>query len=332
MKELLLRTQVAANGVRMLAAVKSAATRAIVVRYHAISPEQAPARALIPPGINHTPEQLRDHLRMLTRHFQIISPQELLSRLQERREMPPRAVVLTFDDGFADNFTQAAGVLDEFRVRAGFFLTTGLIGTPDVPWFCATLWAFAHAQVGEWTEPTFGRRWDLGTPLGRTAARHAANLAGAAAGAGERQHYLENLFRDLAAPPIPGDEPLMMDWPQARSLSSAGHFIDSHSVTHPNMALLSRADAYWEASESVRQLRERLGEGGRMFCYPNPFGKPIHDTMTAEILRAVGYSAALLTDAGAIHAGTAPYALPRLSSPPDPDRFRFSLERHFAGV
>jgi peptidoglycan/xylan/chitin deacetylase (PgdA/CDA1 family) len=331
MKRLLLDTGLASRAVRLAGRLRRREPRALIIRYHAILEPDAPAAAVVPAGISHTPAQLQGHLEVLRRHFNILAVQDLVTHLEEGRPLPDRSVVLTFDDGFADNLVVAAPLLARYDVRAGFFLTTGLIGTSQVPWFVHTLWLFTHATAVRWIDPTFGREWPLDTPTARTAARRAANLACAAATATERAIYLQQLEHSLAAPPLPLQQPLMLDWQQAAQLRDAGHCVDSHTVTHPNMALLSWQDALAEAALSRSHLREHLGVGGDVFCYPNPFGKPNADTLTREILRHAGYRAALLVDAGLVGARTDLLGLPRVHSPPEAQRFHLALERHFAG-
>jgi peptidoglycan/xylan/chitin deacetylase (PgdA/CDA1 family) len=328
-KRVLVKSGLAAAALRLVSGRRT--PRAVIIRYHAIRPTPALEKSVIPPGICHTSEQLRAHLIVLRKHFRPLALPELLRILDSGEAPPPRSVVLTFDDGFADNYLVAAPILDEFGIKASFFLTTGLIGTAGVPWFCATQWMFDHATASTWTEPTFGRRWTLSDGKSRTAARYDANLVCAAATLAQRTAYLAELQQQLASPLMPLDAPLMLDWRQARALLDAGHQVDSHTVSHPNMALLSRSDAQWEASESRSTLRSELGAGGSVFCYPNPFGQPNVNTLTREVLRAAGYSAALLVQPGTIDGGTDRLSLPRIASPADAAAFRLFIERHLAG-
>jgi hypothetical protein len=69
-------------------------------------------------------------LRFLTRHYRILDPQDLPAWLaRERRGRSEKALLITFDDGYEDNFTNAFPLLRRYRCPALFFLSTGHIGT-----------------------------------------------------------------------------------------------------------------------------------------------------------------------------------------------------------
>jgi len=72
-----------------------------------------------------TPQAFRKHLEWLKRDFDIVPLTEML---EERR---PRSLALTFDDGYANNYTDAFQVLRELGVPATFFVTTDWIGRPE---------------------------------------------------------------------------------------------------------------------------------------------------------------------------------------------------------
>lgn len=75
-----------------------------------------------------TPENFEDHLRMLRRKgWGTLSGEEFLSCIQQKR-VPERRVLLTFDDGFADNYVFAYPILRKCGMKAVLFVTTSLIG------------------------------------------------------------------------------------------------------------------------------------------------------------------------------------------------------------
>jgi len=59
----------------------------------------------------------------------VLIPGEAVSLIAEGREIFQKAVVITFDDGYRDNITVAAPILERFGFLATFFVTTGYIGT-----------------------------------------------------------------------------------------------------------------------------------------------------------------------------------------------------------
>lgn len=98
-----------------------ATPRVTVLLYHRVSDD---ARDNLTTGI----AQFDRHMKLLRRHFEIISLGDLLQMEGFRRSS--RAVVcITFDDGYLDNYTNAYPILLRNNVPAAFFVSTGLIGT-----------------------------------------------------------------------------------------------------------------------------------------------------------------------------------------------------------
>ena len=86
-------------------------------------------------GITMSPDLFRDIARMLRAQYFVISLTELLTRLRHRRPFTGREVVITFDDGYHDNYEFAVPTLLELELPACFYLTAGFIGTRrQFPW------------------------------------------------------------------------------------------------------------------------------------------------------------------------------------------------------
>lgn len=104
------------------------ATAAVIV-FHRVSATEPES------GISVTPRRFEAILAMLSTHYDVMSASELVSRLTSRRPFTGREVVITFDDGYADNVEQAAPLLARYGLPACFFLTAGLVGTDrNFPW------------------------------------------------------------------------------------------------------------------------------------------------------------------------------------------------------
>ncbi len=67
-------------------------------------------------------------------YFQVVSLRELVSRLEGGQKLN-RELAITFDDGYEDNFENAAPVLERLSLPATFFVVSQWIGTDIVPWW-----------------------------------------------------------------------------------------------------------------------------------------------------------------------------------------------------
>ncbi len=95
-----------------------------VLMYHHISPK---------PGlVTCSPENFRAHMQWLAENgWKTLSTDEFAQALASG-EVPKKSVLVTFDDGYLDNWVYAHPVLEEFGQRATLFLITGWIGEGEV--------------------------------------------------------------------------------------------------------------------------------------------------------------------------------------------------------
>ena len=86
-------------------------------------------------GITMSPKLFGDIARMLRDSYDVISLTDLVARIRSGTGFSGREVVITFDDGYLDNYQFAAPVLRELSLPACFYLTAGFIGTDrQFPW------------------------------------------------------------------------------------------------------------------------------------------------------------------------------------------------------
>lgn len=80
------------------------------------------------------PEQFFQQMAYLVANgYRVVTLEELCRRIEMGQELPGRSLVLTFDDGFLDNFTHAYPILKRFGFPATIFLTVGFMGTAELP-------------------------------------------------------------------------------------------------------------------------------------------------------------------------------------------------------
>ena len=98
-------------------------TRCTVLLYHRVNDT---SRDKLTTSVN----RFLEHLALLRSRYPVVTLQEAREALAAGNYLGPNVVVITFDDGYADNYECAAPVLEHFRLPATFFVTAGLIGTP----------------------------------------------------------------------------------------------------------------------------------------------------------------------------------------------------------
>jgi peptidoglycan/xylan/chitin deacetylase (PgdA/CDA1 family) len=107
---------------------------AVIVLYHRVL-RPSEVRADLDPAIYVSTDTFERHLGFLSRTFEMVNLDALVAWRQGRRTFAKPPCVITFDDGWADNFTNAYPLLQRYGVPATIFLITGQVGKPDfVTW------------------------------------------------------------------------------------------------------------------------------------------------------------------------------------------------------
>lgn len=254
----------------------------------------------------------------LANWFKILPLDQAVDRLQAGT-LPARAACITFDDGYADNYHIALPILQAHGLSATFFIATGFLDGGRM-WNDTIIETARRSPLPLLDLDSLG----LGRhPLGGINQRQAA-IASLIPQIkyrpfDERLELTEQLAK-LAQIKAPDD--LMMRADEVKAIRRAGMLIGAHTVSHPILARLSDAQACDEIASSKRYLEQLLGERVGLFAYPN--GKPGEDYSPAnvEVVRAVGFDAAVSTQWGTSASGDDLFQIRRFT-PWDPSRLRF---------
>jgi peptidoglycan/xylan/chitin deacetylase (PgdA/CDA1 family) len=263
-------------------------------------------------------EAFERHLRYLTRYYRPISLSDLRNCYRRQVPPPPRSVALTFDDGFANNFTVAFPLLQRHSFPFTVFLTTAMLDQPG-----AQLWS-ERVKRAIFMCPGDSVRIQLAQgnilcPLDTVAAREDS-----------ARRVLQRLKR---MPPDSRDAGLasietscgrpalqrhemeryqFLSWSQVRRMASAGVEFGSHTVTHPILSTLDESAMCQEVVESKRRIEAELKQDCYALAYPN--GSPADfGPREKSALRAVGYQCAFSLVGALNSAHTDPYELDRIN-------------------
>jgi peptidoglycan/xylan/chitin deacetylase (PgdA/CDA1 family) len=297
--------------------------------YHSVEDEPERYASSIGIGIIHATSMFTRQMELVATRFTPVTIDDVWLFLVEGKPLPPRAVAVTFDDGYADNAELVAPILSRFGVRAAFYLTAGLIGTENPPWFCRLRNAFATARKKEWHPPIEGLAWSLTTTKDRNAALLVAFDFCASLAGDTLEQTVQSIEHDLDVEPWNGGRGLMMDWSQARALQKSGHIVGCHTLTHPNVAQVSDDVARKELTVSKRKLEEELGAPVLHFSYPHPALTPQWNRGTVAITKEAGYQTAVTTTPGLVRKGDDPLKLTRVWTPRSEHEFMWNLECAF---
>jgi peptidoglycan/xylan/chitin deacetylase (PgdA/CDA1 family) len=256
-----------------------------------------------------TPENFRAHMHYLKENFPIVRFEDDWSKVTKP------AVVITFDDGYADNALEALPIIEEVGVPATFFIITGTIDTKQEFWSDE----LERIVLGEWdfsdrfrlTDKSFGRIWPTATPDERLALYKEIHPIMKKVDAGRRGRWLEQLRQWARADEGFRDTHRVMTIEELRRLAQSKWVtIGAHTVTHTPLSSLSVTAQKEEILGSRKQLETWLGREINVFSYP--FGTKRDYTRASRALcKESGYIKAAANYRGQVHKWTDPYQLPR---------------------
>ncbi len=265
--------------------------------------------------------QFEAHLRLITRWFKPISMAEMGRAVAEKKALPDKAVALTFDDGYRDNYEVAYPLLKRYGVPASFFVCPGLIDSHQGFWWDEI---YALVEKTRATELDVEKLiQDLGLPPGRQDGvlslltgqqKISAGESLVAQGKRMSPHMLTIFLERLnEAFGVHGDsdlrEHILMNWDEIREMHHDGMEIGSHTMTHPMLTQVSESVMRVELSDARVRLSEVLGAAPEGFVYPSG----AFSSTARNIVREAGHIYACTSQSGFIGGAADQYLLPRVN-------------------
>src|SRR5713226_6447254 len=277
---------------------KLAAPAAVILSYHSIQDRPEQYANTIGCDCIHATSIFEWQMELIARRFSAVSMDDISLFLKGEKRLPPRAVAITFDDGFKDNVRVAAPILNRVGIPGNFYVLIGSVDRSKAPWYCLLRHAFFTSRDSKWRDPATGTIHDLTDSQAREAVFLNAVGLCAKASAPAREELVQNVVSSLDPEPFPNESDLMMNWDDARTLAKSGHVVGSHTMTHPNVAHISAADARNELADSKLKLEKELGKPVKHFSYPHPALNPQWNETTLKFTEELGYATAVTTTSG----------------------------------
>ena len=304
----------------------------VILEYHRVAELETDAFRLAV-----TPEHFAEHLAVLPRLGRVLPLRQAALALRDGR-LPRRGIVVTVDDGYADNLYSALPLLERYDVPATIFVTTGGIGSRREFWWdelerlILSPGSLPEALYGEIGSRTF--KWELGEAanfdtiqyrqhrqwhyghLDRPTPRHALFdvlyrvMTGLSPD--ERSALLEHLAGQASLDLEARHTHRSLTAEEVQQLSK-GELVEigAHTVMHPILANLEENDQSWELKESKACLEGLIGQPVTSFAYPH--GMPMHyNAATVALVQAAGYTIGCSTIHGAVRARSDIFQLPRV--------------------
>jgi len=261
--------------------------------------------------------------RWIKSWFTVLPLNDAVVRLKNGT-LPERSISITFDDGYADNYEVAMPILNRIGLSATFFIATGYLNG-GLMWNDKIIESIRGSKVPKLNLGIFTTFSDCYDSLPIDSNEEKQMAIEAILG---RIKYVSSTDRDMLTSAIAEQcgsnlpKNMMMTPRQVVEMRRSGMLIGAHTVSHPILAGLDALEVRREISESKLCLESLLQEKVGLFAYPN--GKPNQDFLArdVEIIRGLGFDAALTTAWGVVDSKSDLMQLPRFT-PWDRNRFRF---------
>jgi len=214
-----------------------------------------------------TGQRFQEIIRFLKKEFSLIGITDVVNLVNGSRRPTERLALISFDDGYIDNFTTAYPVLKSEGCPAVFFVQTDFIDGVEIPWWDRIAWCIWHSGDIELRLPGESKPLAVQGPKSELSIRRVLRAVKDARGSPmEDKVRAIELQTGCSAPSAAGR--LAMTWDHVRELHQEGMGIGSHTRSHRILAHLSLHEQFLELESSKRILEARSGAEVLALAYP----------------------------------------------------------------
>lgn len=273
-----------------------------------------------------TPEQLRcsnssagmvvttaafaKHLSFISRFMNPITLDEFEESVYQDFPLPPRSCVITFDDGWKDNYDNALPLLTQFGLPATIFISTYFISNCDTFWqekFRATLRALRDLKsIGEFADTQLASL--IPPDLSDEAVQKFIDLRKQFSQK-DNDNLIKSIRSRLPRAALSKTYDDMLEWNDVLEMRKKGISFGSHGCTHTPLVLLTDDDCTTELYNSRIELQVKSGQQIRAIAYPNGD----FDNRVLGLSKKAGYRLGFTTIEGRYSSDMDPIAIPRIN-------------------
>lgn len=297
--------------------------KAVVLMYHRVLTAEQQRTTGSHPAIVVDRDTFARHMALLKRRFNVLTVAEFADHIRERRPFGDGACLITFDDGWRDNYENAVPIMAAHDLPSLIFLPMNYIGQTRVFWQEALAQLLLQAFDRVRQEPA--RRPSLAAILERTELAPLLDLAPGPdykltvistvssqkkLGADPLHRLIADIAGWLGTPPdVFASVDGFIDWRQVAAMSRQRVTFGGHGVDHLLLTQVSDAVAEAEIEGSKRELDRRVSEPVPTFSYPNGSWTP----KAGETVQRAGYQLAFLAGGGPVTCEDDPWTLRRVN-------------------
>lgn len=266
-----------------------------ILMFHRICDDAGRIRVPGAANIEYPPSKFASLLDQLQNAgFQFISLDELSGILLTQRKVP-EFIVITFDDGYADNFTAAYPILKERNIPFSIYVTTSFPDEKAVIWWYILEDMINQNQVIEFGFKGKEYRFDTSNLQGKQQFGSTVRMLMKSSSLQDLMALVQKVIIDQGIDPLQKVRELSLSWDQLNILSKEPLVtIGAHTMNHLLLKELPVEIAEEEIYSGRSRLEEKLGVKVHHFAYPFG-GKAAAGPREFQLVREAGFKTATTT-------------------------------------
>lgn len=269
------------SGINAVYRLLARRSQPVILMYHRIIDPADVDETYLQPGMYVTKESFEMQMEHLSRRYHVVGLERLIEGLKNGKGLNRNSCVITFDDGWQDNYIHAFPILKKYKLPAIVFLVSQYVGTDR--WFWPEKVSFLLARFFERKKPGDFRsnvypalkRIDFSAEVSNphlTQTQKIESIIEILKGLEQAEiektiHELEDLLN--INPTQDYSKPLLLSWDEVTEMSRSVITFGSHTKSHAILTKVSKKEATGEIVESKQEIEKRLSKPCQAFCYPN---------------------------------------------------------------
>lgn len=316
-------------GIAKRSVLNRISTPAIILLYHRVTDlKKDPQQLAVAPG------NFYEQVRILKKECTLLDIEEFGQLARDRKKMPKKAAVITFDDGYADNYLEAIPILESLKAQALFYITTSKLDTSEELWWDELERLFLDGlETPSVIEIESGQnrlQFLAGTEQERISSYNRLHPLLKYSLPEIRDDMIRFIQQSLNVSGIGRQSHRLMAIKEVEAMSrSTAAVIGAHTHNHPALSTLNYQRQLYEISTSKEILEKIIKKKTDHFSYP--YGtKKDYNSDSIKACREAGFSVVASNFYNQVHGWTDTFQLPRiLVRNWEPVLFREKLSKFF---
>src|SRR3990170_659729 len=276
-----------------------------ILMYHCVIDDADKRAGYYQPGLIVSQQVFDKQMSFLSKNYKLLSLETVVKLIQNKKSIPRRAMVITFDDGWRNNYSCAYPILKRYMVPATIFVSTDFVDTYRMFWFLQIkLLVGERNSSKKILNDILARLGKEANPFPSAGSPNLTNVYSIESGVDElieKIKYLNPKIQEkiidslIAATNTCMDkwkkERWVLNWDEINQMIQDNIDFGSHGQSHRILTTLSESEVLIELIQSKKIIEDRTGKEVHCFAYPNGDC----NSRIRQIVQEAGYSCAVTT-------------------------------------